>query len=73
MVDNNGDGVLEAVMERYGAIARSEGAGGCCGGGDPISSHLYSTAETGGLPPEAVTASLGCGNPTALVPLERFP
>jgi len=45
--------------------------GGCCTGtDDPISSNLYSSAETGGLPVEAVTASLGCGNPTALVELK---
>jgi len=69
--------VLEAVKERYGAIARSAGTmscgtgGGCCTGtDDPISSNLYSSAETGGLPVEAVTASLGCGNPTALVDLK---
>jgi len=69
--------VLEAVKERYGAIARSAGTmscgtgGGCCTGtDDPISSNLYSSAETGGLPVEAVTASLGCGNPTALVELK---
>jgi len=69
--------VLEVVKERYGAIARSAGTmscgtgGGCCTGtDDPISSNLYSSAETGGLPVEAVTASLGCGNPTALVELK---
>jgi len=64
--------VLEAVKERYGAIARSAGGATCCDSGcctgadDPISSKLYSDAETGGLPAEAVAASLGCGNPTAL-------
>jgi SAM-dependent methyltransferase len=43
----------------------------CCGSGktDPISSDLYSTDETTGLPEEAVSASLGCGNPTALIDL----
>jgi SAM-dependent methyltransferase len=41
-----------------------------CGCGDPISSNLYSDAETTGLPADAVTASLGCGNPTALLALE---
>src|SRR6185436_9408418 len=69
--------VLEAVKAHYGAIARSAGAmscgtgGGCCTGtDDPISSNLYSNVETGGLPVEAVVASLGCGNPTALVDLK---
>ena len=75
-MNGNTDEVLEAVKERYGAIARSAGAlscgtGGCCtGADDPISSKLYSTAETGGLPAEAVAASLGCGNPTALIDLK---
>jgi len=74
MTDSSND-VLEAVKERYGALARSAGAaacgtGGCCtGADDPISSELYSTTETGSLPAEAVAASLGCGNPTALLAL----
>ena len=43
----------------------------CCGGSaDPISSGLYSSAETNQVPAEAVAASLGCGNPTALVAIE---
>src|SRR5437867_2043704 len=52
--------IHEVVKERYGAIARSAGSmscgtGGCCTGtDDPISSQLYSTAETGNLPPGAV-------------------
>lgn len=61
------------VQERYGAIARSVGAGGCCTDGcgcdDEISGSLYSDAERGQLPAEAVAASLGCGNPTALIDL----
>jgi arsenite methyltransferase len=65
--------ILDAVKERYGALARSGGSGcttSCCGGdADPISSNLYSAMETGALPAEAVAASLGCGNPTALVAL----
>src|ERR1041385_3851492 len=69
--------ILKAVTERYGAIARSAGTGtcgtgGCCAGtDDPISSNLYSGAETGALPAEAVAASLGCGNPTALIALAQ--
>jgi len=76
MATDHSNEVLEAVKERYGAIARSAGrascgAGGCCTGtDDPISSHLYSSAETGNLPAEAVAASLGCGNPTALIALK---
>ena len=43
----------------------------CCGGGaeDPITSNLYSEAETALLPDKAILASLGCGNPTALAEL----
>ena len=67
--------VRDAVREKYGEIARSVGKTGCCGPtscgcGDPISSNLYSEAETTGLPADAVAASLGCGNPTALIELQ---
>ncbi len=71
--------IQQAVRERYGAIASavskaSPNTGCCgpaaCGCGDPISSNLYSDAETSGLPAEAVAASLGCGNPTALLTLQ---
>jgi len=69
MADTN---VQSAVREKYGAIATSvktsKDKTSCCG--DPITSHLYSDTETGDLPADAVTASLGCGNPTALVQLE---
>jgi len=71
--------IRRVVREKYGAIAaavaKSSAAGGCCapspcGGGDPITSSLYSADETRELPTDAVAASLGCGNPTALVDLE---
>ena len=67
--------VQDAVREKYGEIARSVGKGGCCGPrscgcGDPITSRLYSDAETSGLPSDAVAVSLGCGNPTALIELQ---
>jgi SAM-dependent methyltransferase len=64
----------DTVREKYGAIAAavstagSCGAGACCGG-DAITSNLYTAAETQDLPAEAVSASLGCGNPTALLAL----
>ena len=73
MTDTN---VEAAVREKYGAIAKAVGdTGGCsgrtaCGCGDPITSNLYSDAETESLPAEAVAVSLGCGNPTALITLE---
>src|SRR5262249_2943424 len=41
-----------------------------CGCSDPITADLYSDAVTTGLPAEAIAASLGCGNPTALLELE---
>jgi SAM-dependent methyltransferase len=68
------------VRERYGKAALQVGAGaksGCCGGScdvagdDPITSNLYTAAQTAGLPAEAVLASLGCGNPTALAELHE--
>jgi SAM-dependent methyltransferase len=71
--------IQRAVQEKYGAIAASvthaSAKTGCCGptacgGGDPITSNLYSDIEKGGLPADAVAASLGCGNPTALLALE---
>jgi arsenite methyltransferase len=69
--------IQQAVRDKYGAIAtavsRASDQAGCCGPaacGDPITSHLYSDAEVTGLPADAVAASLGCGNPTALVALE---
>jgi SAM-dependent methyltransferase len=66
--------IQDAVREKYGEIARSVSKAGCCGPtacgcGDPITSNLYSNAETAGLPDEAVGVSLGCGNPTALIDL----
>jgi arsenite methyltransferase len=71
--------IRKAVQEKYGAIAtavtQSSTTTGCCGPsacgcGDAITSNLYSDAETSGLPAGAVAASLGCGNPTALLTLE---
>ena len=68
--------IREVVKEKYGEAARrvaGGGANGCCGASaaldaccDPITSNLYDSTQTGELPPEAVLASLGCGNPTAL-------
>jgi SAM-dependent methyltransferase len=73
-------GIQESVGETYGAIANSvlkssANRASCCGASscgcnDPITSDLYSDDEKGGLPAGAVAASLGCGNPTALLALE---
>ncbi|MGB8322905.1 MAG: methyltransferase domain-containing protein, partial [Candidatus Acidiferrum sp.] len=67
----------EVVKEKYGAAAKQVAAGKtCCGGGaelsgcDPITRNLYDAAEKGSLPGDAVAASLGCGNPTALAQLK---
>src|SRR6516164_6045822 len=67
--------VRTAVQQKYGEIARAAGKAGCCEPAgsaccDPITSNLYSGAETAGLPEEAVAVSLGCGNPTAMADLQ---
>jgi arsenite methyltransferase len=69
--------IKDVVKEKYGAAAKraAEGdtAAGCCAresGCDPITSNLYDPSQIGTLPVEAVIASLGCGNPTALAELE---
>ena len=69
--------VKEVVKEKYGqaALRVYKGGSGCCGATaansscDPITSNLYDSIQTGEVPPEAVLASLGCGNPTALAQL----
>ena len=69
--------VRDIVKEKYGAAATRVREGyenpGCCsssGCGDPITSNLYDLEQIGTLPVEAVIASLGCGNPTALAELK---
>jgi arsenite methyltransferase len=57
-----GEGVTTAAVSCCG--------GSTCGASDPISSDLYDALEVGSLPSDAVAASLGCGNPTALASLE---
>jgi arsenite methyltransferase len=69
--------VQEQVKEKYGsaarAVAESSSVQACCDPGlrccDPITSNLYSSEQTGIIPEKAVKASLGCGNPTALIDL----
>ncbi len=69
--------IKDIVKERYGQAASrvKSGGRGCCspssapGGEDPITKGLYAEDETAALPEEAVLASLGCGNPTALAEL----
>jgi SAM-dependent methyltransferase len=70
--------IQDAVKEKYGAAAKQVAAGktACCGGGaelsgcDPITRNLYDASEKAALPADAVAASLGCGNPTALAQLQ---
>jgi SAM-dependent methyltransferase len=73
--------IKQVVREKYGKAALKVAAGGeasCCSGSsccgtaaaaDPITSNLYTATETADLPQDAVAASLGCGNPTALAEL----
>ncbi|HTI39188.1 MAG TPA: arsenite methyltransferase [Vicinamibacterales bacterium] len=74
------DGEVKSIVrEKYGEAARNVASGAgtsCCGAGgaqsgspDPITSNLYESSQTASLPEEAVLASLGCGNPTALAHL----
>ena len=65
------------VQEKYGAAARQvreSSTAACCNPAfsccAPITTNLYNEAEKSGLPPSAVLASLGCGNPTALIELK---
>jgi arsenite methyltransferase len=71
--------IREVVKEKYGqaALRVTTGGSSCCGatasstlgGADPITSNLYDAAQAGQIPEEALLASLGCGNPTALAKL----
>jgi arsenite methyltransferase len=71
--------IKETVREKYGQAAlrvKSAGGNDCCGasaatglGCDPITSNLYDAAQSRQIPEEALLASLGCGNPTALAKL----
>jgi SAM-dependent methyltransferase len=72
------ESIKDVVQSKYGEAARRVAAGqsnSCCGAAacgtdvDPITRDLYHTAQTSILPEEAVKASLGCGNPTALTQL----
>ena len=78
--------VKQEVKERYGRVAKAVAEGttsddaGCCSSAccgsttesyDPITSNLYDEGEKAGVPAEALLASLGCGNPTALAQLNE--
>lgn len=70
--------IKEAVQQKYGEAARrvTSGKVSCCGDSavadqccDPITTELYDPSQAGEIPQEALLASLGCGNPTALAKL----
>lgn len=71
--------IKDVVRQKYGEAASRASQGernGCCGGSscgaqawDPITSNLYDAAQAGDVPAQALLASLGCGNPTALAEL----
>jgi len=73
--------ITEQVRARYARAARSvqTGDGACCSSDccsdgetdDPVTGNLYDATQTEGLPEDAVLASLGCGNPTALIELRE--
>src|ERR1700678_965942 len=71
--------IKQVVKEKYGQAALRVKAGGssCCGATassgccDPITSNLYDATQAGQIPEEAMLASLGCGNPTALAKLNQ--
>src|SRR5499427_6600720 len=72
--------IKEVVKEKYGqaALRVTTGGSSCCGANpanpecwDPITSNLYNATQIGQIPEEAMLASLGCGNPTALAKLNE--
>src|SRR6201988_659126 len=72
------ESIKDVVKQKYGQVALRVVSGtgaSCCstsaaGSCDPITSNLYAEGQTGELPAEALAASLGCGNPTALAELK---
>jgi SAM-dependent methyltransferase len=78
--DTMGTDVKQVVKEKYGEAALRVVAGrgsSCCGGAafdggcDPITADLYAESEASSVPQQALLASLGCGNPTALAELHE--
>src|SRR5258705_1210189 len=72
----DGAEIKEIVKEKYGLAALRGKSGSCCGTADatasacdPITSNLYDATQMQQVPGEALQASLGCGNPTALAKL----
>jgi arsenite methyltransferase len=75
---NQAAAIRDVVKQKYGEAALRVQSGGssCCGATaatsccDPITTNLYDTSQAGQIPEEALLASLGCGNPTALAQLK---
>jgi arsenite methyltransferase len=77
---NEPNNITQAVKKKYGEAASRVAAGeaascgtspsSTCCGGDPITANLYDEGQTAGIPEQALLASLGCGNPTALAQLK---
>ncbi len=72
------ENIKEMVKQKYGqaALRVQSGSSSCCGTGravgggcDPITSNLYDAKQSGEVPEQAMQASRGCGNPTALAQL----
>jgi SAM-dependent methyltransferase len=67
--------VADGTRLDAGCCGSGSGSAGCCGTAgerwDPITSALYDAGQTAGIPAEALLASLGCGNPTALAELHE--
>jgi SAM-dependent methyltransferase len=72
------DDIRDVVKQKYGqaALRVRNGGSSCCGsspavggGCDPITANLYNAKQSGEVPEQALQASLGCGNPTALAQL----
>lgn len=78
---SNDKGIKQVVREKYGRLASnaaSDAGRSCCGGTasaagccDPITSNLYDVHQQAAVPEQAMAASLGCGNPTALAQLQQ--
>jgi SAM-dependent methyltransferase len=74
MTTSDSEQIYGAVRDRYANAARAASNKPCCGPSDTasgvVSSNLYEKDETDTLPADAVTSSLGCGNPTMLADLQ---
>jgi arsenite methyltransferase len=81
----SGSALKAQVRKQYGdaalRVSTGETSGSCCGTSaccgsttetwDPITADLYDEKQKAGIPAEALLASLGCGNPTALAELQE--